>query len=111
MKPLRLLLLIVVLSMAIAIVQSCDRSPSACFTINVNTDSIHVNQPVTFNGTCSYLADEYFWQFQEANDSTLGSYNSVVTETFSDTGNVSITLTVLKGSQTASTSQTIHVKP
>lgn len=90
--------------------QSCYRSPVACFSISVNTDSIYVNKPVTFDGTCSYLAKEYFWQFETKKD-TLGSFNAVDTETFTDTGNVIVVLSVLNGNQVSSVSQTIHVRP
>ena len=93
-----------------AFFQSCYKNPVACFSISVNTDSIHVNQPVIFNGECSLHASEYYWLFYTIKD-TLIYYNPIDTVTFKDTGAVYIELDVLNGSTFGSVYETIKVKP
>jgi PKD repeat protein len=90
--------------------QSCRKSPFACFTTSVNIDSIRVNVPVTFNALCSSYAGSYNWQFGSG-DSADVQFNAVVTETFKDTGDVDVYLLVTNGGKQNSTDETIHVHP
>ncbi len=90
-------------------IQSCSKTPIACFTTSIDADSIHVNQTVTFDATCSIYADSYNWQFYNNVDSI--AFTPTVTKTFTDTGTVNIYLLVTSGNHYAGYTQNIKVKP
>ena len=90
-------------------VQSCSKTPVACFGTNVSMDSIHVNVPVIFDARCSVNADSYNWQFYNNRDSI--AFTPVVTKTFKDTGTVNVYLLVTSGSKFAGVTANIVVKP
>lgn len=89
--------------------QSCSQPPFACFETDVNEDSIHVNQQVTFNTACSINADEYYWTFSDNEDSVF--YTNIVKRKFNDTGDVSVFLLVTKGRKTSSITKDVHINP
>ncbi len=96
---------------AIAATQSsCGaKRPFACFTTDVDPDSIHVGQPVTFTANCSSNGRDYYWEFYDKDDSTFYGYS--VTMTFYQPGDVDIFLLVSNNSSTSSTSDIVKVKP
>lgn len=85
-------------------------NPVACFTVNVPPDSIHVNEQVYFSAACSEKAEGYIWQVLSAFD-TSGSYNQGFDQTFTDTGAVTVNLTVTNGDKSNFATQTFHVIP
>ena len=92
-------------------VQSCKKTPYACFITTPSIDSIRVNVPVIFNAfACSSYANSYNWQFGSG-DSIDVEFNPIVTKTFKDTGNVDVYLLVTNGNKQSSLDQTIHVNP
>jgi hypothetical protein len=102
-------MLIVAVIAVIMTIQSCSKTPVACFTTTPNMDSIHVNQPVVFNANCSIFAGSYNWQFYDNPDSI--AFTPTVTKVFKDTGSVQIYLLVTWGNNYAGTTQTITVLP
>ena len=99
----------ILLFCALVFIQSCDQKPSACFKTNVDEDSIHVNQLVTFNSSCSSKAGDFYWEFYDNEDSVFFSNN--VQMMFYDTGIAKVYLLVTNGRQSSSKTQEIHVKP
>ncbi len=89
--------------------ESCVKTPFACFQTQPDEDNIHVNQPVTFTGFCSTNADGYFWEFYDDEDSSYFGFTT--TQTFYDTGYVKVYLLVTGGRKTNATSREIYVKP
>ena len=89
--------------------QSCAKSVYACFSTDMNQDSLHVNRVVTFNANCSSNADEFFWEFNNNPDST--AFGSVTSKTLKDTGSLTVYLLVVSGNKSASTTQTLNVRP
>lgn len=85
------------------------RRPFACFTTDVDPDSIHVGMPVKFTATCSSNAKDYYWEFYDNEDSTFLGYS--VTMTFYQPGEVEVFLLTANNSSTANTSDKITVKP
>ena len=104
-----MILRILVAVLIVLAVQSCSKTPVACFNTTPPLDSIHVNQTVTFNGTCSIFADGYNWQFYNNTDST--AFTPVVTKVFKDTGSVNVYLLVTSGNQFAGVNTSIKVQP
>jgi hypothetical protein len=88
---------------------SCNKSPFACFTTDVNADSIRVGHPVTFNAGCSENAGDYDWKFYNNDDSIF--FGRTITKTFKDTGTVNVYLLIVGGNKTTSTSQDFRVNP
>jgi hypothetical protein len=106
----RKMLLAVVVTGIIALgVQSCSKTPIACFTTTPNMDSIHVNDTVIFNANCSVFAGSYNWQFYNNQDSV--AFTAIVTKVFRDTGKVDVYLLVNDGNNFADVDQTILVLP
>lgn len=91
------------------LMQSCDQKPSACFKTDVHEDSIHVNQLVTFNSSCSSKAGDFYWEFYDNDDSVFFTNNVQIV--FYDTGMVKVYLLVTNGRQSSSKTQEIHIKP
>lgn len=85
------------------------KRPFACFTTDVDPDSIYVGQPVTFTANCSSNSSDYFWEFYDNDDSTYYGYS--VTVTFYQPGNVDIFLLTSNNSSTSSTTDIVKVKP
>ena len=103
-------LLMVVLSLGIMLaVQSCSKTPVACFNTSPPMDSIHVNQTVTFNANCSINAGSYNWQFYDNLDSV--AFTSIVTKVFKDTTTVNVYLLVTDGNNSAEVTTNIKVLP
>src|SRR4051812_32998046 len=90
-------------------IQSCTQRPYACFRTDVNEDSIHKNQLITFSALCSNNAGDYFWEFFNNDDSV--EFTSNVHKVFSDTGQVKVYLLVTNGRKQSSVTRTIHVNP
>ena len=90
-------------------VQSCSKTPIACFTTTPAMDSIHVGDTVVFNAYCSVFAGSYNWQFYNNQDST--AFTPIVTKIFRDTGRVDVYLLVTDGNNFADVDQTILVLP
>lgn len=86
-----------------------NKRPFACFTTNVDPDSIHVGQPVTFTATCSSNSNDFYWEFYDNEDSTFYGYSVVMT--FYQPGDVDVFLLTANSSSTSSTSDVIKVKP
>ena len=107
-KKISALLLVTGVVIALA-TQSCTKSVFACFSTDMSQDSLHINRVVTFNANCSSNADEFFWEFNNNPDSTY--FGSVVTKTLKDTGGLTVYLLVVNGNKSASTTQTLYVKP
>ena len=99
----------VIAGILILAIQSCSKTPIACFSTTPDMDSIHVNQPVTFNANCSVYAGSYNWQFYNNVDSI--AFNSIVTKTFKDTGTVQVYLLITYGNQYAGVTKNIVVRP
>ena len=93
----------------VLVVQSCSKTPIACFSTTPSMDSIHRNQPVIFNAGCSALADSYNWQFYDNPDSI--AFTQIVTKVFADTGTVNVYLLVTAGGNYAGEIQNIKVLP
>ncbi|MBP7390254.1 MAG: hypothetical protein KA841_07610 [Chitinophagales bacterium] len=89
--------------------ESCAKSPFACFRTSPGENDIHVNQPITFTASCSSDGDGYFWEFYDDSDSSYFGYSR--TQTFYDTGYVDVYLLVTNGRKFNSTTSKIHVKP
>ena len=104
-----MILRIVAAVLVVLAVQACSKTPVACFNTTPPLDSIHVNEPVTFNGTCSIFADGYNWQFYNNVDSTV--FTPVVTKIFKDTGTVNVYLLVTSGNHFAGVNTNIKVQP
>ena len=85
----------------------CGSKPFACITVEGNEDSIHVNQPVTFNGFCSSNAEQYNW---EVNLDSI-YFNPRITLTFTTTGQQEIYLLVSNKGKSAGTIKKIIVRP
>ena len=90
-------------------VQSCSKTPIACFNTTPNIDSIHVNMPVVFDARCSVFAGSYNWQFYNNPDSI--AFTPTVTKYFKDTGTVQVFLLVTWGNNYAGVTQNITVLP
>jgi len=96
-------------AIGLLIIQSCSKTPIACFTTTPGMDSIHVNTPVIFDARCSVYAGSYNWQFYNNVDSI--AFTPTVTKTFKDTGTVDVYLLVTWGNQYAGETQNIVVQP
>lgn len=94
---------------ALVLVSSCGKHPFACFTTVPDEDSLRVNQPIMFNAACSTNGELFYWEFYDNEDSTF--YDSPITMTFHDTGNVKVFLLITSGGKTSSTERVIHIKP
>ncbi len=105
----KMLILGFIAGVMILAVQSCSKTPVACFNTSVSLDSIHVNQQVTFNANCSVNADSYNWQFYNNQDSI--AFTSIVTKVFKDTGTVNVYLLVTGGRTAAGANVNIKVQP
>jgi PKD repeat protein len=105
----KLLLVGFVISVMVLAVQSCSKTPIACFTTTPSMDSIHRNQTVIFNANCSALADSYNWQFYDNMDSV--NFTPIVTKVFKDSGTVNVYLLVTNGNNYAGMTQNITVLP
>ena len=103
------IVVLVVAVFAVVAMQSCSKAVFACFSTDMNQDSLHINRVITFNANCSGNADEFFWEFNNNPDSTY--FGSVVTKTLKDTGSLTVYLLVVNGNKSASTTQTLYVKP
>ena len=90
-------------------IQSCGKTPLPCFTTDVDIDSIHVYQPVTFLTVCTRDGKDFSWEFYDNDDSI--EFGRVVVKSFPDTGNVKVYLQVTNGNKIASTSKIIRVLP
>ena len=99
----------IIAGLIVMAVQACSKTPVACFNTTPPLDSIHVNQVVTFNATCSFSADSYNWQFYNNADST--AFTPVVSKVFKDTGTVNVYLLVTSGSNDAGVNTNITVLP
>jgi hypothetical protein len=106
MKWLMLAVFVLLISM---LIESCTKRPFACFRTNVNEDSVHINQPVFLNASCSSNTNDYFWEFYNNTDSV--EWTEEVTKTFKDTGYVNVYLLVVSGNKSASTSRVLHIIP
>ena len=88
-------------------VQSCSKTPIACFNTTPSLDSIHINQPITFDANCSTLADAYYWQFYNNRDCT--AFTPMVTKYFKDSAVVNVYLLVTNGNNFAGVTYNITV--
>ena len=109
MVPCKMFILIVVACILLLAAQSCSKQPVACYTTNISIDSIHRNQPVTFDATCSVNAGSYNWQFYNRNDSV--AFTPIVTKVFPDSGTVNVYLLVTSGNSFAGLNTNITVLP
>ncbi len=89
-------------------VQSCSKTPVACFNTTPPLDSIHINQPIIFDANCSTLADAYYWQFYNNTDCT--AFTPLVTKYFKDTTTVNVYLLVTNGGNFAGVTYNIVVQ-
>ena len=105
----KFVVVVVLLVVVFTTIQSCARKPFACFKTDVDEDSIHINQPVTFSAECSSNTEEYFWEFYDNLDSI--EFEATVTKAFKDTGSVKVTLSVANGNKIASSTKYFQVKP
>lgn len=105
----KMLVMAVIAGIMILAIQSCTKTPIACFNTTPGPDSIHVNQPVVFDARCSIFAGSYNWQFYNNPDSI--AFTPTVTKTFTDTGTVNVYLLVTWGNQYAGVEQNIKVLP
>ncbi len=96
--------------MVAALLPSCVSQPFACFSTSVPADSMHVNQAVTFDGSCSSSANEFYWEFRTAKD-TFNSFNLTVTHTFTDTGSIYVELNAVNSPKSAFTFQNFRIQP
>ena len=101
-------LLLFVAGMGCMLLQSCAKRPFACFSTDVEIDSIRVNEPVVFSAYCSDNTSEYFWEFYDGDSVEFGP---VVTQTFKDTGQTEVKLLTTNGTKTSAYSQTFVVRP
>ncbi|HLP51744.1 MAG TPA: PKD domain-containing protein [Chitinophagales bacterium] len=82
-------------------------NPFACFQVEGNGDSIHVNEPVVINGYCSSQASQYNWQIND--DSVY--FTPRITLHFATPGEHTIYLLVTNGRKSSGTSEKIRVYP
>ena len=101
--------LMIIAGVLMLAVQSCRKTPIACFNTTPDMDSIHVHQPVVFDAGCSTYAGSYNWQFYRNADSI--AFTRTVTKTFKDTGTVEVYLLVTEGNQYAGVTKNIVVRP
>ena len=90
-------------------IQSCTKRPFACYKTNIDEDSIRVRQPVTFSALCSNNAGDYFWEFNDNDDSV--EFTRDVHKTFYDTGMVRVYLLVTNGKKQSSSIRSFHINP
>jgi hypothetical protein len=105
----RMLITGIIAGIMLLIIQSCSKTPIACFNTTPGMDSIHVNTPVIFNANCSVFAGSYNWQFYDNPDSI--AFTPIVTKVFKDTGTVEVYLLITSGNQYAGVTQDITVLP
>jgi hypothetical protein len=90
-------------------IYSCAKTPVPCFRTDVDIDSIHVHQPITFSTVCTRDGSDFNWEFYGNGDSI--EFGPVVVKSFPDTGNVKVYLLVLNGKKSSSITSTIHILP
>ncbi|MBL0309200.1 MAG: hypothetical protein IPP77_05845 [Bacteroidetes bacterium] len=73
-------------------------------------DSIHVNQEVSFDATCSDSGKEFYWEFNTPSD-TSTYIQKIVTRSFDSAGTVEIFLLVINGGKQASKKDYITILP
>jgi len=98
-----------VLGILLGGLSACNKQPVACFNTTPAMDSIHINQPVIFDATCSINAGSYNWQFYDNTDSV--NFTPVVTKVFKDTGTVNVYLLIVSGNNYAGDNVNITVLP
>ena len=101
-------LAVVMLAFCAAHISSCSTAPTACFNVVTPSDSIRVGHTVTFNSACSADASHIYWDFGNGTSSYL-SPNT--TTTYDTLGTYNVSLVVSGSGKTASTTQSVIVKP
>ena len=90
------------------LINSCSKTPYACFKILNNVDSIHVRDTVRFDGSCSSDVENYNWNL---GDNKNLQFNIAAKTTYDTVGTYTITLFVINGGNTAQADKIITVKP
>ena len=90
------------------LINSCSKTPYACFKILNNVDSIHVRDTVRFDANCSSDVDHYNWNLGDNKDL---QFNATAKTTYDTVGTFNITLFVTSGGNTAQADKTITVRP
>ena len=103
----KMLFAFVVACVLVAGLESCGNNPYACILIEGSSDSIHVNQPVTFSGLCSSNASSYNWQINL--DSVY--FTPRITLRFAAPGVQEIYLLVTNGGKSAGLVKKVTVYP
>lgn len=105
-----LVLIIGIILFASVVVSSCGIKPFPCYTTSIPIDSIHVNQPVTFDAECTDPGKEFFWEINTPSDS-FTYIQKKFTHTFDSAGTVELYLYVINGAKSASRKDYFTVLP
>jgi hypothetical protein len=105
MKYLAALMLLLIGAMA----PSCKKIPQACFEVipNAGGDTLHVNETIKFDASCSENGAGYDWNFSDDTSFT----GKIINRQFADTGDVLVRLVVTKGGNTDGYQQYVHIYP
>lgn len=90
------------------VISSCGKEPSACYEVKGGIDSVYVNVPVLFDGSCSKDATQFKWKFSDQPDSIY--YAQSVYHTFDSIDTFKVSLTAILGGRESVLEQTIVVK-
>lgn len=95
---------------AVLAFNSCGVKPFPCYTTSIPVDSIHVNDTVTFDATCTDSGKEFFWEINSRTDSST-YYGKTFTRSFDSTGTAEVYLYVINGSKSASRKDYLTILP
>ena len=66
-----------------------------------------MNETVTFSSNCYSANDQLSWDFGDGNS----SMDSIVSHTYSDTGNYTVSLSIKRGNSTLNYSESVRIEP
>jgi PKD repeat protein len=101
------LFLLTFLAFLIASINSCSKTPSACFQVYSSSDSIRIGEPVTFDASCAADANEYNWSF----GGDLIDFGKIVTIAFDSAKVYEVELITINGRKTTKNIKEITVYP
>jgi hypothetical protein len=101
------LFLLTFLAILIASLNSCSKTPSACFQVYADSDSIRVGDAITFDASCAVDANEYNWSF----GGDIIDYGKIVTIAFDSAKVYEVELMTLNGRKMTKNKKDITVYP
>ena len=86
---------------------SCTKTPEACFVIGKGSLNIKVNEEIQLSAACSSDADTYAWEYGDGS----GDTGATAKHKYPQAGTYNIKLTAKNSSKSASTTKTVTIAP